>query len=59
VRRSFRLEAFGAPLVAVSEDLPVPTGRGVLLRTLVCGVCHSDLHIMEGGYDLGHGRKPL
>ena len=23
------------------------------------GVCHSDLHIWEGGYDLGHGRKPL
>src|SRR5206468_923980 len=22
-------------------------------------VCHSDLHIWEGGYDLGHGRKPL
>ena len=22
-------------------------------------MCHSDLHIWEGGYDLGHGRKPL
>ena len=31
----------------------------VLLKVKAAGVCHSDLHIWEGGYELGHGRKPL
>ena len=31
----------------------------MLLKVKAAGVCHSDLHIWEGGYDLGHGRKPL
>jgi alcohol dehydrogenase/propanol-preferring alcohol dehydrogenase len=29
----------------------------VLLETTHCGVCHSDLHIWEGSYDLGGGKK--
>jgi propanol-preferring alcohol dehydrogenase len=32
-------------------------GKGVLLKTLACGVCHSDLHLREGGYDLGDGKR--
>ena len=38
----------GNPLVL--EDLPVPEpGPGqVLLRVLACGVCHTDLHTVEG-----------
>jgi alcohol dehydrogenase/propanol-preferring alcohol dehydrogenase len=31
----------------------------VLIKVKAAGVCHSDLHIWEGGYNLGHGRKPL
>ena len=31
----------------------------MLIKVKAAGVCHSDLHIWEGGYDLGHGRKPL
>ena len=34
-------------------------GTQVLIKVKAAGVCHSDLHIWEGGYDLGHGRKPL
>ena len=34
-------------------------GTQVLLKVKAAGVCHSDLHIWEGGYDLGHGSKPL
>ena len=30
-----------------------------MLKVKAAGVCHSDLHIWQGGYDLGHGRKPL
>ncbi|MBL4641313.1 MAG: alcohol dehydrogenase catalytic domain-containing protein [Verrucomicrobiales bacterium] len=27
------------------------------MSVTAAGVCHTDLHIREGGYDLGHGRK--
>ena len=48
---------FGAPLEAADVGTPEPTGTQVLLRVRAAGVCHSDLHIWEGGYDLGFGRK--
>ena len=38
---------------------PKPAGSEVLLKVLAAGVCHSDLHIWEGFYDLGHGKKLL
>jgi D-arabinose 1-dehydrogenase-like Zn-dependent alcohol dehydrogenase len=38
---------------------PKPAGSEVLLKILAAGVCHSDLHIWEGFYDLGHGKKLL
>lgn len=54
---SYRVTTFGAPLVAIDEQTPVPTGREVLIRTTGCGVCHSDVHLHEGSFDLGGGRK--
>ena len=29
----------------------------MLLRVSACGVCHSDLHIADGYFDLGQGQK--
>jgi alcohol dehydrogenase/propanol-preferring alcohol dehydrogenase len=55
--KSYRVTEFGAPLQAVDEPTPKPTGTQVVLRVKGAGVCHSDLHIWEGGYDLGHGRR--
>jgi D-arabinose 1-dehydrogenase-like Zn-dependent alcohol dehydrogenase len=57
--RSFQVADFNAPLKEVEQPTPRPVGTQVLLRVKAAGVCHSDLHIWEGGYDLGHGRKPL
>jgi len=57
--RSFRVADFNAPLKEVEEPTPRPSGTQVLIRVKAAGVCHSDLHIWEGGYELGHGRKPL
>jgi len=39
-------------------ELPDPTAAGtdVLVEVTHCGVCHSDLHVWHGGYDLGGGR---
>ena len=57
--RSFQVTDFNAPLQEVEQPTPQPSGTQVLVRVRAAGVCHSDLHIWEGGYDLGHGRKPL
>jgi alcohol dehydrogenase, propanol-preferring len=57
--KSFQVADFNAPLKEVDQPTPQPEGTQVLVRVKAAGVCHSDLHIWEGGYDLGHGRKPL
>jgi len=55
--KSYDVIDFGAPLRATEKPTPKPQGSEVLLRTLAAGVCHSDLHIWEGWYDLGGGKK--
>jgi len=55
--RSYRVTEFGAPLSEVDAQTPMPSGTEVVLRVKAAGVCHSDLHIWEGGYDLGRGRR--
>jgi D-arabinose 1-dehydrogenase-like Zn-dependent alcohol dehydrogenase len=55
--RSYKLTQFGTPLTEVIESPPAPKGAQVLLRVSACGVCHSDLHIADGYFDLGHGQK--
>ena len=54
---SYQLESFGAPLAQVLRATPQPQGSEVLLRVNHCGVCHSDLHLADGYFDLGHGAK--
>lgn len=44
------------PLQEIEMPTPEPKGTEVLLETTYCGVCHSDLHIWEGRYDLGDGK---
>lgn len=44
------------PLVITQTDTPHPNNEQVLLRVNSVGVCHSDLHLWEGGYDLGDGK---
>jgi alcohol dehydrogenase/propanol-preferring alcohol dehydrogenase len=55
--RSWQVRDFGRPLVEASGDPPVPGGTEVLLRVDGCGVCHSDLHMRDGFFDLGDGHK--
>src|SRR3954466_11866322 len=57
--KSFQVTDFNAPLQEVDSPTPQPQGTQVLIKVKAAGVCHSDLHIWEGGYDLGHGRKPM
>jgi len=55
--RSYDIAAFGAPLQRFDRPTPKPAGSEVLIRVGAAGVCHSDLHIWEGYFDLGGGRK--
>src|SRR5881409_1470351 len=43
-----------APVEIESIDIDQPLGREVLVRTVATGVCHSDLHVVDGD-----GRLPL
>ncbi|HRD79087.1 MAG TPA: alcohol dehydrogenase catalytic domain-containing protein, partial [Hyphomicrobiaceae bacterium] len=54
---SYRLEKFAAPLTAVKETAPVPVGRQVVVDITASGLCHSDLHLHEGFFDLGDGAR--
>lgn len=48
--RAALLEAPGSDLVVVDDvDIERPRGRQVLVRVSDCGVCHSDLHVVDGG----------
>src|SRR6266851_9842701 len=44
------LHEVNKPLVIEDVSLPNPGPREVLIRTSVAGLCHSDLHFMEGLY---------
>ncbi|MBW8903726.1 MAG: alcohol dehydrogenase catalytic domain-containing protein, partial [Bradyrhizobium sp.] len=57
--KSFQVTEFNQPMKEVNAPTPQPEGTQVLIKVKAAGVCHSDLHIWEGGYELGHGRKPL
>ncbi|MFM8623676.1 MAG: alcohol dehydrogenase [Betaproteobacteria bacterium] len=47
----------GQPLELVDRPTPQPQGTEVLLRVQAAGVCHTDLHLWEGHYDMGGGKK--
>ncbi len=55
--RRYEVQEFGQPLQAHDYPTVTPVGAEVLLRVRAAGVCHSDLHIWEGGYDLGQGKR--
>ena len=48
---------WGQPLQRRIREMPVPTGTEVLVKVRYCGVCHSDVHIRDGYFDLGGGKK--
>ena len=53
----YQFNGFGMGLERTEVELPKPTGTEVLVRVNFCGVCHSDVHIYEGYYGLGEGKK--
>lgn len=55
--RSMQIIEWGKPLELKEYDNPIPQGKELLVKIESCGVCHSDLHIWEGFFDLGDGNK--
>ena len=51
------LTAYEAPLCETIVDCPAPQGSEVLVRIERCGVCHSDLHMQDGYFLLGDGKR--
>ncbi|MCD6672791.1 MAG: zinc-dependent alcohol dehydrogenase family protein [Burkholderiaceae bacterium] len=45
---AMRLHAPGTPLVPEQQQDPLPGKGEVLLRVTACGVCRTDLHIVDG-----------
>jgi D-arabinose 1-dehydrogenase-like Zn-dependent alcohol dehydrogenase len=55
--RMFQLCVCREPLQFTEQPTPEPKGTEVLLKVLAAGVCHSDLHIADGWFDLGGGKR--
>ncbi len=54
---SYQIIEHGQPLQRVLSARPKPQGTEVLMRITRAGVCHSDLHIWDGYFDLGGGKR--
>jgi len=46
--RALTLRAPGQPLVLDTLPVPTPGANDVLVKVLACGVCRTDLHILDG-----------
>ncbi|MBD0338151.1 MAG: zinc-dependent alcohol dehydrogenase family protein [Thermoleophilia bacterium] len=55
--RAMVLDAPGTPLRAVDLPVPEPAHGQVLLRVRACGVCRTDLHVVDG--ELPDAKLPL
>ncbi len=55
--RAMQIIEWGKPLEPREYPDPEPEGEEVLLRVEAAGVCHSDVHIWDGHFDLGGGQQ--
>jgi len=55
--QTYQIVDWGQPLAPKQYPTPEPEGTEVLLEITACGVCHSDLHIWQGYFDLGEGKQ--
>ena len=54
---SYNVVQWGEPLEKAERETPKPVGAEVLLKLKYCGVCHSDVHIRDGHFELGGGKR--
>jgi alcohol dehydrogenase, propanol-preferring len=46
--RTMVLEQIGTPLVLRERPVPVPAAGDILVEVAACGVCRTDLHVVDG-----------
>ena len=47
---------WGSALEEQADDLPPVVDAQAKVRITHCGMCHSDLHVQAGGFDMGGGK---
>ncbi|MCZ6811048.1 MAG: zinc-dependent alcohol dehydrogenase family protein [Planctomycetota bacterium] len=47
------------PLAFTEVETPTPPPEDLLIRVRACGVCRTDLHVVEGELDQSRQRKPI
>src|SRR5258708_111934 len=55
--KSYKVVEFGKSLQKVEEANPTPQGTEVLVRVTAAAAGHSDVHLWEGYFALGGGKK--
>lgn len=55
--RAMVLEGYGRPLVLVERPVPAPQAGQILVEVAACGVCRTDLHVVDG--ELPEARLPI
>ena len=55
--QAMRLVSGGRPLEEMTIEIPSPGPGSALIKVEAAGVCHTDIHLVSGGYDLGEGRR--
>ena len=55
--KSYQVVDFGKPLELREYENPKPQGKEILVKISACGVCHSDIHLSDGYFDLGDGKR--
>ena len=54
---SYDVVEWGQALQKREHETPTPTGTEVLIKLKYCGVCHSDVHIRDGYFEMGGGKR--
>ena len=57
IMRAMVVEQQKQPLVLKTLPVPSPSAQQVLIKVIACGVCRTDLHILDG--ELAHSKLPL
>jgi propanol-preferring alcohol dehydrogenase len=57
IMRAMVVEQQKQPLVLKTLPVPSPSAQQVLIKVIACGVCRTDLHILDG--ELAHPKLPL
>lgn len=47
----------GPLTVRTYDTIPKPPPKGVVVKTTYCGICHTDIHLLEDDFSIGGNKK--